>query len=439
MQSNIQFIKGLRTTLMIGFALFITFSSFYAQAGLFGEKEPVQTIKPEAALNLDGALVLDFAWRSDLGFDAKKIDFQAEYKASKPDAKGVKTILRKDCGSGSNGEIALPIPRNCQKWQEPIIYTLILKPEWIRQSAPNKLSIQLPERIKGAGDYQLVKLRFNCPSHLCKNKRLAASGILDRDFEVTFTVNATDHQQHTLVKGIDTASSFTAQYSGVLLGLEHSRGFYGEENHADLSNYNSTENGGFYSTLQGKDGKWHISEMAFKTRYEGSCADVYNGTNIDANKFANMQWAQAFPAATYGDVYNTTIYDKDSKQIQIAPAQWTGCASFKAENPNREADGEEQRQYSFENGKLYKRNIHRYVKGVSVYETIYLDSQGKLSTYHRLEYVDKTQKETKLVWSQIEKEAYPETKPAPNVDLKALQLEAADALKIIAPEFVKKP
>jgi hypothetical protein len=424
----------LKTWLVIA----ITFCGCSTQAAIFGEKEPVQAIKPEAALSLDGALTLDFAWRSDLGFDAKKIDFQAEYNASKPDAKGVKSLTRKDCGSGSNGEIALPFPRNCQKWQEPIIYTLILKPEWIKQSAANKLSIQLPERIKGAGDYQLAKLRFNCPSNLCKDKRLAESGLLDRDFEVTFIVEATDHKQHTLVKGVNTASSFTAQYSGVLLGLEQSQGFYGEENHADLSNYNGTENGGFYSALQDEDGKWHVSEMAFRTRHEGSCTN-YNGTNVNAKSYANMKWAQAFPAATYGSVYDAIIYDKNYNQVHITPTQWTGCVSFKAENPQNEADGEEERQYSFENGKLYKRRIQRSIKNVSLDETIYLDSQGKLSTYHRLEYNHIIKKETKLVWSQLEQDAYPETKPAPNVDLKTLQLEAADVLKIIAPEFVKKP
>jgi hypothetical protein len=238
---------------------------------------------------------------------------------------------------------------------------------------------------------------------------------------------------------LNTASSFTAQYSGVLLGLEQSRGFYSEENHADLSNYNGTENGGFYSALQDKDGKWHVSEMEFKTRHEGSCQSDYNGPSINAKNYASMKWAQAYPAATYGSVYDAIIYDKNHNQVHITPEQWTGCVSFKAENPQNEADGEEDRQYSFENGKLYKRRIQRSIKNVSLDETIYLDSQGRLSTYRRLEYIHKTKKETKLVWSQLEQDAYPQTKPTPNVDLKALQLEAADVLKIIAPEFVKKP
>jgi hypothetical protein len=436
MQTNIQFNKGLRYQLMIGFAILISLSSFYAQAGLFGEKQEVKTIKPEAALSLDGALVLDFAWRSDLGFDATKLNIIASYGATKPDAKGVKTVSRKDCGSGSNGEIAMPVPRNCQKWQQPVIYTLIPKPEWISFSASNKINLQLPERIKGAGDYQLSGVRFDCPQSLCKGKKFTHTSLYDSDFMLNFTARAKDDKQHTLLLANDISGSFTAQYTGVLLGLVHSRGFYGEENHADLSNYNGTENGGFYSSLQDKDGKWHVSETAFKTRYEGSCQSNYNGPSINAKQYSSMKWAQAFPAATYGSVYDAYVYDKNDKQVQITPAQWTGCVSFKAQNPD---DDYEERQYSFENGKLYKRRIIRYVKGVSLDETIYLDSQGKLSAYRRLEYVDKSKKETKLVWSQLEQEAYPQTKPAPNVDLKALQLEAADVLKIIAPEFAKKP
>lgn len=413
-------------------------NSFSAQAGLFGEKEEVKTFKPEAALSLDGVLVLDFSWRSDLGFDAKRLNIIVTYAATKPEAKGIKTITTESCTSNPQ----IPVPRTCSKYTRPLQYSFSIPPESF-SSKGNKLSIKLAERIKGAGDYRLTGLRFDCPLSLCKGKKFNHAGLYDSDFMLSFPARGNNDKQYTLLLANDINSSFTAQYSGVLLGLEHSQGFYGEENHADLSNYNSTENGGFYSALQDKTGKWHVSEMAFKTRYEGSCQSNYNGPSINASKYNSMKWAQTFPAATYGSVYDTSIYypdihDKDSKLIQLTPNQWTGCVSFKAENPKDDADGSEERQYSFENGKLYKRSIHQYLKGVSLDETIYLDSQGQLSTYHRLEYSDKTKKETKLVWSQLEHDAYPETKPAPRVDLQALQLEVADVLKIIAPEFIKK-
>ena len=413
-------------------------NSFSAQAGLFGEKEEVKTFKPEAALSLDGVLVLDFAWRSDLGFDAKRLNIIVTYAATMPDAKGVKTITTESCTSNPQ----IPVPRTCSKYTRPLQYSFSIPPEWF-SSKGNKLSIKLAERIKGAGDYRLTGLRFDCPLSLCKGKKFNHAGLYDSDFMLSFPARGNNDKQYTLLLANDINSSFTAQYSGVLLGLAHSQGFYGEENHADLSNYNGVENGGFYSALQDKDGKWHVSEMAFKTRYEGSCTSNYNGPTINASKYNSMKWAQAFPATTYGSVYDTSIYspdihDEDSKLIQLTPNQWTGCVSFKAENPQDDASGEEERQYNFENGKLYKRSIHRYVKGVSLDETIYLDSHGQLSTYHRLEYSDKTKKETKLVWSQLEHEVYPETKPAPKLDSQALQLEVADVLKIIAPEFIKK-
>ena len=407
------------------------------QAALFGEKEAVKTIKPDAALSLDGLLTLDFAWRNTLSFDAKKLNMIVTYVPMQPNAKGIKTITE-EVSNGSGSTVSIPIPSfGKTKYTHPLDYKFSVLPQWISQSG-KQIKIRLPERIKGVGDYQLAGLRFNCPAALCKGKKFDHTGLYDSDFMLSFGVTNKDNAQHTLILANDVFSSFTGHYNGVLRRLGESTGYYQGENTQDLANYNGVENGDFYNTLQDKNGKWHFSELAFRQRYEGSCASDYNGPSIHANNYATMQWAQAFPNATYGSVYDTYLFDKNSKRIQLSPSQWTGCVSFKAQNMQSGADGEEERQYSFENGKLYKRRIDRGVKGIYTYETIYLDSQQQLSTVTRTQFVDKTQKETKLQWRKIEHEAYPQSKPAPKVDLNALKLEAADVLKIISPEFAKK-
>jgi hypothetical protein len=417
-------------------AILLACNSAPTYAALFGEKEPVKTIKPDAALGLDGLLTLDFAWRADLGFDAKKLDIIVTYAATKPDAKGIKMITEETCMPNPR----LPVGGSCSKYTHPLEYAFQIPAAWISQTA-NKIKLQLPERIKGAGDYQLVGLRFNCSQSLCKGKKSTHEGLYDSDYMLSFTTPSKDNKQHTLLRGHDLATSFTGQYSGVLLGLIASEGAYNAEDNSLLSQYQANELGKFYDVLQDKMGNWHLGELAFRTRYEGSCQSNYNGPSIQANKYDSMKWAQAFPAATYGSVYDTyvhnNVFDKNSKRIELTPSQWTGCVSFKAENPETSAAGNEERQYTFENGKLYKRRIQRYVEGVSLDETIYLDAQFQLSTYKRLQFVDKTQKETNLIWGKVEHAAYPQTKPAPSVDLKALQREAADVLKIIAPEFTK--
>jgi hypothetical protein len=410
----------------------------FGHAALFGEKEEVKQILADSASSIDGVLVLDFAWRNNLGFnhlgiDTNKINIIATYAATKPNEKGIKTITTESC---SSGRLPSVFSNNCSDYTRPLQYRFIVPPKWISSNG-NKLNIKLAERINGAGDYQLTGVRFDCPKSLCNNKKFKSreSGVYESNFMLGFEPREKNDEQHTLLLGQDLSASFTGQYTGTLLGLVHSKGFYGEEKHADLPNYNRPQSGGFYPALQDKTGRWHVSEMAFKTRHEGSCQSDYNGPSIHAKNYTSMRWAQAFPAATYGSVYDTYKYNENSEKVFIKPTQWTGCVSFKAENPKTSADGTEERQYAFEDGKLYKRRIQRYVNGISLDETIYLDSLGKLDTYELSEYVDKTQKETNQLWSQLELKAYPETKPAPNIDIKAILQEADDVLTIITPEF----
>lgn len=413
--------------------LFVLCQSSPLYAGWLAKQERVKTILSDAALTLDGVLVLDFAWRGDLGFDAKKLNLIATYKATQPKASGVKIIKEKICTPNPR----LPFGGSCSKYEDALEYAMVIPSDWI-SFAGNTVTVKLAERIKGAGEYQIVGLRFDCPKTLCNEYKFKHTGLYDSDFMLVFTQRSKEDKQQTLMLANSLNNSFTAQFTGLTLGLQRSQGFYGEENHSDLSGYNDSQNGGFYAQLQDKTGKWHTSELAFKNRYEASCPSVHNAPVLDLAKYASMGWTRVFTATAHGELYDTFVYDKNNNRVNIAPGNWTGCVEFKASNPKNSEDGEETRHYFFENGKLYKRRIDRNVRGVYSSEVLYLDSQLHLSTYRRTEYSDKTQKENKLVWSQIEKLAYPQTKPAPNVDLNSLRQEAADVLTIITPQFNAK-
>jgi hypothetical protein len=105
--------------LRLSIALVISFSSVNAQAGLFGEKEAIKTISSDAALGLDGILTLDFAWRSDLGFDAKKLNIVLTYAPLQPEVKNIRTITTKSCSSNPR----LPIGGSCSKYTRPLEYS----------------------------------------------------------------------------------------------------------------------------------------------------------------------------------------------------------------------------------------------------------------------------------------------------------------------------
>ena len=94
--------------------------------------------------------------------------------------------------------------------------------------------------------------------------------------------------------------------------------------------------------------------------------------------------------------------------------------------------GYEERTYSFENGKLYKRRIQINSDNDYMDETIYLDTQQQLSAMDK---IMTKPKEKTLQWNDLYFRAHPESKPAPTVNVKAILQEANDVLTIIAPAF----
>ena len=323
--------------------------------------------------------------------------------------------------------------------------SLPIKKEWLKVTAPNAFSIHLPERLPGAGDFRLARVSFSCPSGLCHGRLPIKEWTLRFD-EATGDPSAYQGKGGEksippfMRLGVDEASTFTADYRGRLVRIETTPGSHAERTARRATDSSLPgDDAEFGRAVQDASGGWHISGNAYSDYLVGACpepAAAGSAKAIEPRKFAGLAWAVPFTEVAHGEIFDTRRAGADGSPETMRFAEWSGCVAITAKGIGDRMDEYETRQYAFDHGRLRLRSVSRYAAGTSYREYLEIDAGQRLLFLEQDTYEDDSRGETRLRWSRLLHEAYPnETPLLPKFDIAVVLREAEDVEAIIAPCF----
>lgn len=389
-----------------------------AWAKWFGPSPETEPVTP------DGILAVEFPFRESLGLRPAQLTLKARYNADKPDDKGVRAVTEER----STGPVFIPVPfgRTTYKYKHAVERELTLKPEWVRQTTPNRLEIGLPERLPGPGDYRLTTLTLGCATALCRDKEHGQTRTL------TFAAGRRlDTVPAALSLGMDRESTLTADYRGQTVHIAVSRGSHAiREHHLDFESEDTSR------TVQDARGKWHISDTAYAVPYKGACPQAHYywpQGRLDPGQSRSFAWARPFAEFNHGPVHADDADGPDGRRVPRPPAGFTGCIQLEARGSRHKADDSEIREYHFRNGQLWARDIRRFAFGKLLWDAMEFDGEQQLLFYSQRLYDEATHKETTLSWNRLQHEADPgKFKPAAAAwGIDEARREAADVLRAV--------